>query len=134
MPQLGHAESVDSRIYEGVAHHQHHMQLEQGPVAFTVRIHRANCDDDQVDKKRRPTHHKRPEQDGESQSASHVAAPPPLMMRLVPAATRQRGDVLSVNAGHHEHVDVEEADGCQGDDEEDDEADDDELKVEELHH
>lgn len=110
------------------------MQLEQGSVTLAVRVQGAHRDDDEVDKKRRPTHHKRPEQDGESQHPSHAIAPPPLMTTPPPAAVGQRSDLPGMDARQHEHVHIQEADQCKGENEEDNKADNDEGGFEELHH
>lgn len=129
--ELWAAEGVDGRVDEGVAHQQHHVELEQRAVTLTVWVGRAHHDDDEVEEKRRPAHYESPKEDGESQGPSHAsaAAPPPLL----PAAG-QSCDLPGVDSRQHEHVDVEEADGRQGDHEEDDKADHDELGGEEPHH
>lgn len=110
------------------------MQLEQGSVTLAVRVQGAHHDDDEVDKKRCPTHHECSEQDGESQHPSHAIPTPPLMTTPPPAAVGQRSDLPGMDACQHEHVDVEEADYCQGENEEDNKADNDEGGFEELHH
>ncbi len=134
MSELSTAEGVDGWVDDGVAHQQHHMQLEQRSVTLAVRVHGAHHDDDEVEGKWRPTHHECPKQDGESQGSSHAASPPPLTPTLPPATGGQSSDLPGVDARQHEHVDVEEADNHQGDDEEDNKADHDELGVEEPHH
>lgn len=133
--ELWAAEGVDGRVDEGVAHQQHHVELEQRAVTLTVWVRRAHHDDDEVEEKRRPAHYESPKEDGESQGPSHAAAaPPPLVPTLPPATGGQSCDPPGVHSRQHEHVDVEEADGRQGDDEEDDKADHDELGSKEPHH
>ena len=134
MSELGAAEGVDGRVDGGVAHHQHDVQLEQGAVTLTVRVHGAHREENEVEEKRRPTHNERPKQDGQSQGPSHAAAPPPLAAKLPPTAAGQGSNLSGMDACQHEHVEVEEADNCQGDDKEDNKADHDELGVEEPHH
>lgn len=127
MPELRDAEGVDGRVDEGVAHEQHHVQLEQRPVTLAVRVHGAHHDDDEVDKEWRPAHHKRPKQDGEGYGPSHTVAPPPVMP-VPPSATGGQGSNLpGMDACQHEHVDIQEVDNHQGDEEEDHKADHDEL-------
>lgn len=132
MPELGAAEGVDGGVNEGVAHHQHHVQLEQGSVTLAVRVHGAHHDDDEVEIKGHPAHNKCSEQNGERQSSPHIAAPPLLEPRL--SDVGKSCDALGVDASQHEHVDVEEADDHQGDDEEDNEADHNKLEVKKRHH
>lgn len=134
MSELSAAEGVDGRVDEGVAHQQHHMQLEQRSVTFTVWVHGTHHDDNEVDEKWRPTHHECPKQNGESQGPSHTVAPPPLMPTPPPAAGGQSSDLPGMDASQHEHVHIEEADNHQGDDEEDNKADHDEPGGEEPHH
>lgn len=134
MSELRDAEGVDSRVYEGVAREQHHMQLEQRSVTLTVRVHGAHHDNDEVDEKWRPAHHESPKQDGESHGPSHAVAPPSLMPTPPAAAGGQGSNLPGMDACQHEHVDIEEVDHRQGDDEEDHKADHDDLGVEEPHH
>lgn len=133
MSELDAAEGVDGRVDEGVAHQQHHVQLEQRAITLTIRVRWAQHDDDEMKKKWRPTHYERPKQNGECQGPSHAAAPPPPPPPATIAGGQSR-DLPRMDARQHEHVYVKEADDRQGDDEEDDEADHDEVGVEEPHH
>ncbi|KAG7223519.1 hypothetical protein INR49_015459 [Caranx melampygus] len=47
--ELWAAEGIDGRVDEGVAHQQHHVELEQRAVTLTVWVHRAHHDDDEVE-------------------------------------------------------------------------------------
>lgn len=134
LSELCAAERVNDGVDEGVAHQQHHVQLEQGAIALTVGVHGAGHDDEEVEEERCPAHHKGAEQQGQSQGSPH-AAPPPLSPTTLPSTAHGQGcDLPGVDACQHEHVDVEEADHRQGDDKEDDEADHSDVGVKESHH
>lgn len=132
--ELRNAEGVDGWINKGVTHEQYHMQLEKWAVTLAVRVHGAHHEYDEMDKKRRPAHHKGSEQDGEGQGSSHAVAPP--LLTAIPSTPTggQSSNLPGMDACQHKHVDVERVDDCQGDDEEDNEADHDDLWVEEPHH
>lgn len=134
MSELGTSKGVDGRVDEGVAHKQHNMQLKQRSVTLAVRVLGAYHDDDEVDKKRGPTHHKCPKQDGESQGPSHAVATPPLMPALPTVTGGQSSNVSGMDACQHEHVNIEEADNHQRDEKEDNKADLDELGGKEPDH
>lgn len=131
VPELRDAEGVYGRVEEGVAHQQHHVQLEQRSVTLAVGVCWAHHDDDEVEKKWPPTHHKCPKQNGDSEGPSHVAAPPLLILGIIPGTGRQCRNLSGMDARQHEHVDIQEADNHQTDEEQHDEADHDELEVKE---